>query len=162
MFASIELWEICIASATAFGTPLHRLSPRSPGQGSLRLRTRSNPLSMHHQRRKSGHASANTSMTDVRKAVTVAELSAKYSSKASRPAPMTRRTTDKVAQKLGKNPRDREREWDDERWWEEERESFPQFWYVKRSPLLALYYTWFARLLQRSLPASATSNSFLA
>lgn len=51
---------------------------------------------------------------------------------------MTRRTTDKAAQKLGKSPRDREREWDDERWWEDERESFPQFWYVKRSPLLAL------------------------
>ncbi|OIW33614.1 hypothetical protein CONLIGDRAFT_185240 [Coniochaeta ligniaria NRRL 30616] len=82
---------------------------------------------MHHQRRRSGHASANTSMTDVRKAVTLNELSAKYNSKAARPAPMTRRTTDKSAQKLGKSPREREREWDDERWWEDERESFPQF-----------------------------------
>jgi len=57
-------------------------------------------------------------MTDVRKAVTV--------SKASRPAPMTRRHT--PVGKLGKNPRDREREWEEERWWDEERESFPQFW----------------------------------
>lgn len=95
----------------------------------------------HHHRRKSGHASANSSTTDVRKAVTLTELSAKYSSKSSRPAPMTRRTTPQSAQKLGKSPRDREREWDEERWWEDERESFPQFWYVKLvklSPLLAL------------------------
>jgi hypothetical protein len=77
-------------------------------------------------------------MTDVRKAVTISELSAKYNSKSSRPAPLTRRTTPQVAQKLGKSPREREREWDDERWWDDERESFPQFWYVKHSPLLLL------------------------
>jgi hypothetical protein len=33
-----------------------------------------------------------------------------------------------MAQKLGRNPRDREKEWEEERWWEEERESFPQYW----------------------------------
>ncbi|KAK4456127.1 hypothetical protein QBC34DRAFT_10276 [Podospora aff. communis PSN243] len=71
---------------------------------------------MHHQRRKSGHGSGNSSMTDVRKAVG-----------ASRPTTMTRRTTPQSAQKLGKNPRDREREWEEERWWDEERESFPQY-----------------------------------
>jgi len=58
-------------------------------------------------------------MTDVRKAAS-----------GTRPAVMTRRTTPQSAQKLGKNPRDREREWEEERWWEEERESFPQYWYV--------------------------------
>jgi len=41
---------------------------------------------------------------------------------------MTRRTTPQSAQKLGKSPRDREREWEEERWWDEERESFPQYW----------------------------------
>ncbi|KAK2070358.1 hypothetical protein P8C59_004859 [Phyllachora maydis] len=40
---------------------------------------------------------------------------------------MTRRATPQTAQKLGKNPRDREREWEEERWFDEERESFPQF-----------------------------------
>lgn len=40
---------------------------------------------------------------------------------------LTRRSTPQVLQKLGKNPRDREREWEEERWWEDERESFPQF-----------------------------------
>lgn len=43
---------------------------------------------------------------------------------------MTRRATPQTAQKLGKNPRDREREWEEERWFDEERESFPQFWYA--------------------------------
>ncbi|KAJ9151788.1 Life-span regulatory factor domain-containing protein [Pleurostoma richardsiae] len=79
----------------------------------------------HHYRRKSGHGSANTSLTDVRKAVAVSEPSTRH--KSSRPPPMTRRVTPQAALKLGKNPRDREREWEDERWWEEERESFPQF-----------------------------------
>ncbi|KAB5570166.1 hypothetical protein GE09DRAFT_697941 [Coniochaeta sp. 2T2.1] len=85
---------------------------------------------MHHQRRRSGHVSANTSMTDVRKnsAVTLDELSAKYNSKNARPTLLTRRTTDKLSStKLGKSPRQREQEWDDERWWEDERESFPQY-----------------------------------
>jgi hypothetical protein len=84
---------------------------------------------MHHHRRKSGHASANSSMTDVRKATTASDSSSKH--KSSRPAAMSRRSTTQIAQKLGKNPRDREREWEEERWWEEERESFPQFWYVR-------------------------------
>lgn len=77
---------------------------------------------MHHQRRKSGHGSANTSYSDVRKAVTVTDLSSRH--KSTRPA-MTRRTTPQV--KLGKNPRDREREMEDEYWLSDERESFPQF-----------------------------------
>jgi len=54
-------------------------------------------------------------MTDVRKAVS-----------ASRPS-ATRRTTPQSAQKLGRNPRDRERELEDELWWDEERESFPNY-----------------------------------
>lgn len=41
---------------------------------------------------------------------------------------MTRRVTPTVAHKLGKSPRDREREWEEERWFDDERESFPQFW----------------------------------
>lgn len=80
---------------------------------------------MHHHRRKSGHGSANTSYSDVRKAVTVSDLSSRH--KSSRPA-MTRRTTSQVGLKLGKNPRDREREMEDEYWLSDERESFPQFW----------------------------------
>ncbi|AEO69244.1 uncharacterized protein THITE_2119417 [Thermothielavioides terrestris NRRL 8126] len=80
---------------------------------------------MHHHRRKSGHASGNSSLTDVRKAVGSTDPSAKKHS--SRPAAMTRRTTPQSVPKLGRNPRDREKEWEEERWWDEERESFPQF-----------------------------------
>jgi len=82
---------------------------------------------MHHYRRKSGHGVGNTSTTDVRRAVTASDLS--YNKKG-RPATMTRKITPQNAPKLGKSPRDRERELDDDRWWDEERESFPQHWYV--------------------------------
>ena len=66
-------------------------------------------------------------MTDVRKAAP-SDLSYKHKSSTARPAPMTRRTTPQFVQKLGKSPRDRERELEDERWFDEERESFPQYW----------------------------------
>lgn len=79
---------------------------------------------MHHSRKKSGHGLPNTSMTDVRKAVTATDP-AKYK----RPA-MTRKQT---PQKLGRSQREREREWSES--WEDERESFPQFWYVLTSAL---------------------------
>ncbi|KAJ4304372.1 hypothetical protein N0V88_001985 [Collariella sp. IMI 366227] len=80
---------------------------------------------MHnHHRRKSG----NTSMTDVRKAVTASDPT--YKKHSSRPAAMTRRTTPQTVPKLGKNPRDREKELEDERWWDEERESFPQYCHI--------------------------------
>ncbi|KAI2613110.1 uncharacterized protein GGS25DRAFT_518792 [Hypoxylon fragiforme] len=77
---------------------------------------------MHHSRRKSGHASTNSSTTDVRKAVANSDLS-----KPRRPQTLSRKSTPQVVQKLGKNPRDREREWEEERWFDDERESFPQF-----------------------------------
>ncbi|KAK3302171.1 uncharacterized protein B0T15DRAFT_295123 [Chaetomium strumarium] len=80
---------------------------------------------MHHHRRKSGHASGNTSLTDVRKAVTATDPT--YKKHSSRPAPMARKSSTQNAPKLGKSPRDREKELDDERWWDEERESFPQY-----------------------------------
>lgn len=83
---------------------------------------------MYHQRRKSG----NTSTTDFR------ELSARSSSKASRPTAMTRRSSTQTSQKLGRSPRERERDWDEDRWFEDERESFPQYWYVNMTPFLAL------------------------
>lgn len=76
---------------------------------------------MHHHRRKSG----NTSMTDVRRAVTASDPK-KHSS---RPG-LTRKVTatnNTGALKLGKSPRDRERELEDERWWDDEREAFPQY-----------------------------------
>ncbi|GAB1320484.1 hypothetical protein MFIFM68171_10694 [Madurella fahalii] len=79
---------------------------------------------MHH-RRKSGYASGNTSLTDVRKAVTASDLS--YRKHSSRSAAMTRRITPQTAPKLGKTSRDREKEWDEDHWWDEERESFPQY-----------------------------------
>jgi hypothetical protein len=65
-------------------------------------------------------------MTDVRKAVTVSDLA----SKPRRPQTLSRKSTPQTVQKLGKNPRHREKEWEEERWWEDDRESFPQFWYV--------------------------------
>ncbi|KAI0180426.1 hypothetical protein GGR52DRAFT_569170 [Hypoxylon sp. FL1284] len=78
---------------------------------------------MHHSRRKSGHGSTNSSTTDVRKSVVVSDHS-----KPRRPQTLSRKSTPQTVQKLGKNPRDREREWEEERWFEdEERESFPQF-----------------------------------
>ncbi|KAK4115393.1 hypothetical protein N656DRAFT_787911 [Canariomyces notabilis] len=80
---------------------------------------------MHHHRRKSGSRSGNTSLTDVRKAVTASDLASKKHT--SRPAAMTRKTTPQTIPKLGKNPRDREKEWEEDRWWDEERESFPQY-----------------------------------
>ncbi|KAI1483930.1 hypothetical protein F4774DRAFT_2199 [Daldinia eschscholtzii] len=80
---------------------------------------------MHHSRRRSGHASTNSSTTDVRKVGTTSDVS-----KPRRPQTLTRKSTPQTVLKLGKNPRDREREWEEERWVEDERESFPQFWYV--------------------------------
>jgi hypothetical protein len=47
---------------------------------------------------------------------------------------MTRKTTPQSLPKLGKNPRDREKELEEERWWDEERESFPEYWYVVNGP----------------------------
>lgn len=73
---------------------------------------------MHHNRRKSG----NTSMTE--KTVTATDPS-RYGK---RPTTLSRRQTPVAAQKLGKSHRDREREWQDS--WDDDRESFPQFWYV--------------------------------
>ncbi|KAK4225536.1 hypothetical protein QBC38DRAFT_258198 [Podospora fimiseda] len=73
---------------------------------------------MHHYRRKSGHAVGNTSTTDVRRAVTASDP---YGYK--KP---TRKVTPQSAPRLGKSPRDRERDQDDDRWWDEEGESFPQ------------------------------------
>ncbi|EXF79597.1 hypothetical protein CFIO01_11362 [Colletotrichum fioriniae PJ7] len=69
---------------------------------------------MHHSRRKSG----NTSMME--KTVTATDPS-RYGK---RPSTLTRRQT---PQKLGKNPRDREREREQQDSWDDERESFPQF-----------------------------------
>lgn len=66
---------------------------------------------------------------------------------------MTRRTTPTAAPKLGKNPRDREREWEEERWWDEERESFPQYWYVGLALSLAFcIYVWHSRFPSKSPP----------
>ncbi len=90
---------------------------------------------MHHTRRKSGHGSTNTSLTDVRKAVTVSDLS-----KPRRPQTLARRQTPQTVQKLGKSPRVREKEWEEERWWEDDRESFPQFWYVAKTMFLCLIH----------------------
>ncbi|KAL2156174.1 hypothetical protein VTH82DRAFT_919 [Thermothelomyces myriococcoides] len=78
---------------------------------------------MHHQRRRSGHASGNTSLTDVRKAVTATDTSSRKHS--SRPS-MSRRVTPQSTPKLGRSSRDREKELE-ERWWDEERESFPVY-----------------------------------
>ncbi|KAI1735519.1 hypothetical protein F4680DRAFT_300981 [Xylaria scruposa] len=77
---------------------------------------------MHHHRKKSGHASTNSSMTDVRKAGSTADPS-----RSRRPQTLTRKSTPQALQKLGKNPRDREKEWEEEQWSEDERESFPQY-----------------------------------
>ncbi|KAJ2989496.1 hypothetical protein NUW58_g3438 [Xylaria curta] len=78
---------------------------------------------MHHHRRKSGHVSTNSSMTDVRKAGNAAA----DSSRSRRPQTLTRKSTPQTLQKLGKNPKDREREWEEEQWSEDERQTFPQY-----------------------------------
>ncbi|KAI0425782.1 hypothetical protein F5Y09DRAFT_88085 [Xylaria sp. FL1042] len=77
---------------------------------------------MHHHRRKSGHGSNNSSMTDVRNAGGTADTS-----RSRRPQTLTRKSTPQALQKLGKNPRDREREWEEQQWSEDEGESFPQY-----------------------------------
>ncbi|KAI1191327.1 hypothetical protein F5B17DRAFT_331853 [Nemania serpens] len=77
---------------------------------------------MHHHRRKSGHTSTNSSMTDVRKAGGATE-----SSRSRRPQTLVRKSTPQALHKLGKNPKDREREWEADQWSEDERESFPQY-----------------------------------
>ncbi|KAG7118052.1 hypothetical protein HYQ45_015623 [Verticillium longisporum] len=59
-------------------------------------------------------------MTDVRRSVTATDPS-----RFKRPTTLSRRTTpNSSAQKLGRSPREREREWQDSY---DERESFPQF-----------------------------------
>lgn len=60
-------------------------------------------------------------MTDVRKAVVASDTRHK------RPA-MSRRQTPVNAQMLGRSQREREREREWHESWEDERESFPQFW----------------------------------
>jgi hypothetical protein len=80
---------------------------------------------MHnHHRRKSGHGSANTSMTDVRKAVSTSE-SSRHSK--SRPAALTRKST---PQKLGKSPKEREKDFRKQDFDDDEFDTFPQYWYV--------------------------------
>lgn len=77
---------------------------------------------MHHSRRKSGHGSS----TDVRKAVDGSSSSSTRHKSSARPT-MARKTTSQTSHKLAKSPRSRDREYQ-EHWWEEERESFPQYW----------------------------------
>lgn len=79
---------------------------------------------MPHQRRKSGPYTANSSTTDVRKTVTATPAQYK------RPA-MTRRQTPSSAQKPGRV----HREPSNEVWDNDERESFPQFWYGDTFPV---------------------------
>ncbi|KAI2642552.1 hypothetical protein GGS21DRAFT_177583 [Xylaria nigripes] len=76
---------------------------------------------MHHSRRKLGHASTNSSMTDVRKDGASADPSR------TRHAQTSRKSNPQTLQKLGKSSRDRERACEEEQWWDDERESFPQF-----------------------------------
>ncbi|KAI1814833.1 hypothetical protein GGS20DRAFT_379610 [Poronia punctata] len=77
---------------------------------------------MHHSRRKSGHGSTNSSMTDVRKAGNTTE-----STRPRRPQTLTRKSTPQTLQKLGKSSRTREREWEQGQWSDDETETFPQF-----------------------------------
>ncbi|QUC19470.1 uncharacterized protein UV8b_03711 [Ustilaginoidea virens] len=77
---------------------------------------------MHHNRRKSGHGHNSSSTTDVRRAVTATDPSARHK----RPS-MTRRHTPVAAQKQSRSHRDRDRDRDPYDAWDDERESFPQF-----------------------------------
>ncbi|KAJ2892899.1 uncharacterized protein MKZ38_009221 [Zalerion maritima] len=82
---------------------------------------------MHHSRRKSGHGSANTSMTDVRKATSTHhhhDTQRKSKSNRNNRVMMSPSTS---SAKLGKNPRDREREWEEEHYYEDDSATFPQF-----------------------------------
>ncbi|KAL8295023.1 hypothetical protein RB597_008409 [Gaeumannomyces tritici] len=76
---------------------------------------------MHHSRRKSGHGSS----TDVRKAVVDSSSSSRH--KSSSRSTMARKATPQTAHKLAKSPRSRDRDYQEQHWWEEERESFPQY-----------------------------------
>ena len=110
---------------------------------------------MHHSRRKSGHGSANTSMTDVRKAV------ANDASSTSRHKP-SRKTTPQSAAKLGRSPRDRERDWEEERrWGDDERDSFPHYWYASLFHSFTLSLRLLLGLLLSSLLAFAHPRPLL-
>lgn len=85
------------------------------------------PTTPHHQRRKSGSSSAADLRQYSTKTVTVSDMS-----RPRRPG-LSRRQTPVSAHKLGKSARERERDRLDA--WDDDRESFPQFWYVDSPPL---------------------------
>ncbi|KAI0850990.1 hypothetical protein F5Y00DRAFT_23882 [Daldinia vernicosa] len=90
---------------------------------------------MHHTRRKSGHAATNNSTTEARRAVTASDA------KPRRPQTLTRKSTPQTVLKLGKSPKDREKELEEERWFDDERETFPQFWVRSGSLFLSFCAT---------------------
>ncbi|KAL2124314.1 hypothetical protein VTJ04DRAFT_679 [Mycothermus thermophilus] len=84
---------------------------------------------MHHHRRRSGHASGNPSLTDVRKAaVTATDLASKRHT-SSRSSTMLKKSAGQTSPRLQRrSTRDRERDDDDnDGWWDDERESFPAY-----------------------------------
>lgn len=114
-------------------TPVHQSSNiiKLPPLPSLRT-----SITMYlSSKRRSGHGPSFTT-TDIKKAVPASETSQsssnriKSSSSSSRPSMTRRSTTQSSTHKSGtRSSRDREREWEreQEHWYEEQRESFPQY-----------------------------------
>ncbi|CAK7241801.1 MAG: hypothetical protein STHCBS139747_003272 [Sporothrix thermara] len=120
---------------------------------------------MHHSRRKSGHGS----MTDVRKAASASDAkyrSSKQSSNNSsrRPGTSSTQSTSKSS-KSGSSSRDTDRTRDDDYWYDDERESFPQFCMTCEKQFVAkddsfLYCSETCRDYDQEHGASVSAQSF--
>ncbi|CAK7197632.1 hypothetical protein SEUCBS139899_000280 [Sporothrix eucalyptigena] len=120
---------------------------------------------MHHSRRKSGHGS----MTDVRKAASASDGKHKSSTKQSNSS--SRRTGGSSSQpsskssKSGSSSRDTDRARDEDYWYDDERESFPQFCMTCEKQFVAkddrfLYCSEACRDYDQEHGASVSAQSF--
>ncbi|ERS99345.1 uncharacterized protein SPSK_04383 [Sporothrix schenckii 1099-18] len=121
---------------------------------------------MHHSRRKSGHGS----MTDVRKAASTSDSKHKTSSKHGNSSSSSRRTgsssqPSSKSSKSGSSSRDAEKLRDDDYWYDDERESFPQFCMTCEKQFVAkddrfLYCSEACRDYDQEHGASVSAKSF--
>lgn len=72
-------------------------------------------------------------MTDVRKAATANDVSSKHKMASKATTSSSRRSAGSKSGKPTASGRDIEKDQDEDQWFEDERESFPQFWYVYSS-----------------------------
>lgn len=80
---------------------------------------------MHHTRRRSGHGLPNTSMTDVRKAA--ANDASKHKPSSRQNNASSRRAAGQTKSSKSASSRDSEKDLDASHWYDDERDSFPQY-----------------------------------